>query len=312
MFLLVLNEGQSTAFLNRPWLSIAVGGTLTGIAALFGGLSTYLIAALILPLLECALRYGLRPKTQRIALLPAAVAVLITHAVLLAFMQGNAIGVQKLAVNIAYVFTIVVGTGVGGVFFGGESRRQNILNMTDNPSAHRAWGDGITDCLNIYLKDALVVNYILPVALLIIGAALAVRGSMQLTRSSAVRKWKEVTIEIETIGVDYKYDVIKYARLVYYFPVARYSYRIDGKVLQSRSVSLDKKGIWKDNIEAANKLAEEILAKKIAYLNPNDMTQSVLLPYVSKKRSSHYYSLTVSGLLLIGISIMFLMLIQHA
>lgn len=94
-----------------------MGSALTGIAALFGGFSLYLAAALILPILECALRYGARPRVPRVALLPLAVAVLLAHAVFLAFMQENAVGAQKLAVNIAYVFTIVVGAGVGGLLF---------------------------------------------------------------------------------------------------------------------------------------------------------------------------------------------------
>lgn len=117
MFLLVLNQNQSSAFLGRPWISIALGGALTGIAALFGGLSLYLAAALILPILECALRYGARPRAPRAALLPLAVTVLLAHAAFLAFMQDGAVGAQKLAVNIAYVFTIVVGAGVGGLLF---------------------------------------------------------------------------------------------------------------------------------------------------------------------------------------------------
>lgn len=117
MFLLVLNENQSSAFLGKPWISIAVGSALSGIATLFGGLSIYLAAALILPVLECALRYGSRPRVPRALLLPLAVAVLLAHAVLLALMQDGAVGAQKLAVNIAYVFTIVVGAGVGGLLF---------------------------------------------------------------------------------------------------------------------------------------------------------------------------------------------------
>jgi hypothetical protein len=117
LFLLVLNEHQSSAFLGRPWLSIAVGSALTGIAALFGGLSPYLVAALVLPVLECALRYGSRLRVPQSLLLPVAVAALLAHAAFLAFMQGDAVGVQRLAVNIAYVFTILVGAGVGALIF---------------------------------------------------------------------------------------------------------------------------------------------------------------------------------------------------
>jgi hypothetical protein len=94
-----------------------VGGALTGIAALFGGLSLYLVAALILPVLECTLRYSSRLRVPQAVLLPVAVAVLLAHAAFLAYMQDGAVGVQKLAVNIAYVFTILVGAGVGGLIF---------------------------------------------------------------------------------------------------------------------------------------------------------------------------------------------------
>jgi hypothetical protein len=46
-----------------------------------------------------------------------AVTVFLAHAAFLAFMQEGAVGAQKLAVNIAYVFTIVIGTGVGSLLF---------------------------------------------------------------------------------------------------------------------------------------------------------------------------------------------------
>jgi hypothetical protein len=117
VFLLVLNENQSSAFLARAWISIAMGSVLAGIAALLGGLSIYLAAALLLPVVECALRYGSRPRVPRTLLLPLAVAVLLAHAVFLALMQDGAVGAQKLAFNIAYVFTIIVGAGVGGLLF---------------------------------------------------------------------------------------------------------------------------------------------------------------------------------------------------
>jgi hypothetical protein len=117
VFLLVLNENQSFAFLGRPWISIALGSALTGIAAFFGGLSIYLAAALILPVLECALRYGSGYRVPRAALLPLAVVVLLAHAAFLAFMQDGTVGAQKVAVNIAYVFTIVVGAEIAGLIF---------------------------------------------------------------------------------------------------------------------------------------------------------------------------------------------------
>jgi hypothetical protein len=117
MFLLVLNERQSAAFLKRPWLSLAIGGSLTAIAACFGGLSWYLLVALALPLLECVLRYGSRPRVPTAVLLPAAIAVLISHAVFLAFMQASAVGPQKIAVNIAYVSTVLVGAGLGALLY---------------------------------------------------------------------------------------------------------------------------------------------------------------------------------------------------
>ena len=117
MFLLVLNERQSAAFLNRPWLSIAMGATLTGAAAFYGGLSLYLLVALTLPVLECALRFGSRLRVPQAALLPAAIGILISHAVFLAFMQDSAVGPQKIAVNIAYLSTVLVGAGIGALIF---------------------------------------------------------------------------------------------------------------------------------------------------------------------------------------------------
>lgn len=112
MFLLVLHEKQAAVVFQKPWLFIAVGVCVVGGAAFFGGLSPYLCAAFALPLIEHAL---LRLPWAKPVLLPAAIAVFLSHAALLALLQGDLAGVQKLAANLAYVFTVVVGAGVGAV-----------------------------------------------------------------------------------------------------------------------------------------------------------------------------------------------------
>lgn len=126
MFLLILNEQQSSAFLSRPWLSIAVGAAVAGIAALFGGLSPYLLAALTIPLFECTLRYSSHFRAPQVILLGVAVAVFFAHATALAFMQHGYTGAQRFAINIAYAFTILVGAGIGGLMYQNAIRTSSL------------------------------------------------------------------------------------------------------------------------------------------------------------------------------------------
>ena len=115
MFLLVLNEPQARRILARPWTLLCVGVLL--IAGLFGGMSPYLAAAAFLPMLEFRVARG-PLRTRKYGLALTATAVLIAHAVFLAFMQLGVVGGHRLAVNFAYTSAILVGAAIGFLLFG--------------------------------------------------------------------------------------------------------------------------------------------------------------------------------------------------
>lgn len=117
MFLLVLNEPQARSVFARPWIPLCVGVGVLLVASVFGGMSSYLAAAFFLPMLEFRIaRSPLRTRKYGLAL--AAVVVLISHAVFLAFMQLGVTGMHRLAVNFAYTSAILVGAAVGSLLFG--------------------------------------------------------------------------------------------------------------------------------------------------------------------------------------------------
>ena len=118
MFLLVLNEPQARSVLARPWLVLSLGTGVLAVAALFGGLSPYLLAAFAFPLLEFFLARITFLRSHRFGIALAAAAILIGHATFLAFMQLAAVGGQRLAVNFAYASAILVGAAIGVLLFG--------------------------------------------------------------------------------------------------------------------------------------------------------------------------------------------------
>ncbi len=118
MFLLVLNDPQARVVLARPRLTLSIGLFVFVPAVLLGGLSPYLVAAFALPLLEFRLARNQFLRTHRFGIALAAAAVLIAHATFLGFMQLDAAGAQKLAVNFAYASDILVGASVGLLLFG--------------------------------------------------------------------------------------------------------------------------------------------------------------------------------------------------
>lgn len=146
---------------------------------------------------------------------------------------------------------------------------------------------------------------VLPILLILSGLIIMIRGLAPLISLKRIKKWHKVNITINEARLLSELDVIKYARLTYYYPVIEYSYETNGTLVQNNKVSVDKKGIWVDSIDEARKLMDEITSNKIAYINPDNTAESIIIPHVSERRISHYKALIVSGAILSTLGIMF-------
>jgi hypothetical protein len=119
MFLIASNQQQAKAFLRRPGFCLLVGAGLFGTCAVFAGVSPILLAAMAVPVIELQLCYGAVLRLPARWWLAAGVVALMTHAVLLALIQGGANGGEKLAVNLQYVGSVLLGVGLGALVFRG-------------------------------------------------------------------------------------------------------------------------------------------------------------------------------------------------
>lgn len=152
------------------------------------------------------------------------------------------------------------------------------------------------------------MNYFFSVLLLITGGYLVWRGCFVLRQARRMKRWTETNINIIKAEIDSELDVIKYARLTYFYPVVKYTYSFAGDTFQSDTVALDMKSVWSDTREEAEKLLGEIASRRTAYINPENIRQSVILRYLSKKRISHFWALIASGVLICLTSVALLLL----
>ncbi|EJL89675.1 hypothetical protein PMI15_00504 [Polaromonas sp. CF318] len=120
MFLIASHQQQARAFLARPGFCLLAGAGLLGGCAVFIGVSPVFLAAAAIPLIELQLCHGAALRLPTRWWLAAGVTALVAHAMLLALIQGGATGAEKLAVNLQYVGAVLLGVGLGALFFRGS------------------------------------------------------------------------------------------------------------------------------------------------------------------------------------------------
>lgn len=153
------------------------------------------------------------------------------------------------------------------------------------------------------------MNMFLTLVLLVIGTFFIWKGWHVLSLSRRMQAWRKVGIDIEDTNVAAELDVIRYARLTYYYPVVKYRYEIDGQKIESNSVALDKKSIWVDSQKMAEVLVDQIRRERTAYCDPNDIRRSVIYTSLSPRRVSHYRTFVLSGIILMIVSVLLFWLV---
>lgn len=150
-----------------------------------------------------------------------------------------------------------------------------------------------------------MMSTILLILLSLSGLALIIRGITYFLKLSNVKNWHpvEVVITRSEIAKIEKPEV--YVKVEYFLPVIEYNYRISGVKYTSNVISIDRKELLVSDKKIIELFLETIRANKICYVNPKMHSESVLSIEVSEKRLSHYYGITMAGIALIILSIIF-------
>ena len=141
------------------------------------------------------------------------------------------------------------------------------------------------------------------ILLTLIGAVLIFYGLKNILKLRSINKWKGVEVSIDKAEIKSEKEFIsQYNYYTRYYPIIEYSYIIQGEKIKSNKVAIDKKGIWVDDIETAEKLMKDLIDNKTAYYNPSRIRDSLLIRSLPKKRIAHYKTLIVSGIFILVIS----------
>ena len=141
------------------------------------------------------------------------------------------------------------------------------------------------------------------ILLTLIGAVLIFYGLKNILKLRSINKWKGVEVSIDKAEIKSEKEFIsQYNYYTRYYPIIEYSYIIQGEKIKSNKVAIDKKGIWVDDIETAEKLMKDLIDNKTAYYNPSRIRDSLLIRSLPKKRIAPYKTLIGSGIFILVIS----------
>jgi len=140
-------------------------------------------------------------------------------------------------------------------------------------------------------------------ALLLIGSILAIQGLVRIGRLRKVKGWSPFTIEVLESGVRVHKRPEVHVINEYFIPFVQYRYKVSGESYVSESISVDDKGLLFDERADSEAFLNSLVDANICYVNLDDYAESVLVKDVPDKRLSHYRAVTVSGCMIIIVSI---------
>lgn len=142
---------------------------------------------------------------------------------------------------------------------------------------------------------------------LLISLVLIISGYTGLLPYKKAKKWLRDTAVIDSITETH--DLIQYggSSTPFYYPEVEYSYLYNGTRYTNSCVTFEKQNIWTCGYNNwGDELPEEDKAwyawsqgnNAEVYINPKSPQQSVLFPFITKKRRSHHMAVIVSGILI--------------
>ena len=137
------------------------------------------------------------------------------------------------------------------------------------------------------------------------GTVLTFIGIRGLNRYRVVRKWGRTDGVLIDLYPGYAEEKIKYSSRKYVYPVAEYEYYVQDKKYVGTKISVERKNAW----TLVDKVSQSpwhqwVKGEKITvFFDPGNPTHAVLIPQLQPRRRSHLLALTLSGLLLVLVSI---------
>jgi hypothetical protein len=140
-------------------------------------------------------------------------------------------------------------------------------------------------------------------------------GFMAIVKYKDANSWIESVAVINTIDESSEEIVEGHVTTTYHYPEISYEYCLNKNTYRSNKVSFEKKNIWrtKEDIWGYEPLNPNWWWQDLkkgdkhqVFVNPKDITDSVLIKDLSKKRKSHHLALMISGVFL-GVICMFLL-----
>jgi hypothetical protein len=145
---------------------------------------------------------------------------------------------------------------------------------------------------------------ILKIISLLIGILFVYLSFLFLVRCHKLKSWFPVELlDLET-EIKQEKELAQHTNLLFrYIPYAKYKYVVDGVEYYNSSVSIDKNREWSYYKDKTGYFLKLIEKSEVAYVNPKDHSEAVLLKDAVKRSKSHHISLFIVGLLLLGVGI---------
>jgi len=136
--------------------------------------------------------------------------------------------------------------------------------------------------------------------MIIIGGALIVWVYVATTPYRAARRWQVIEGQILESEVEAFKKPAVYVALDYSRPHVRYEYVVDGKSFNNNRISFDCANVEVPDEGQAGYWKEWNCGSPVnVFVNPNNPTETVLLPAPRRERSRHYRTVVLAGVLLI-------------
>ncbi len=144
--------------------------------------------------------------------------------------------------------------------------------------------------------------------LFVLGLALVGFASRRTLPYLLARRWLPARATVISISETWVDVPMRYKPLKYYFPKIVFEYEIYGRTFRSNRTSFEKENIWQPEVDLCgvpNAKDEFFWAKWIkgtpinVYVNPGNLSESVIVRDLNRKRRSHHLAVMVSGIIVV-------------
>lgn len=133
-------------------------------------------------------------------------------------------------------------------------------------------------------------------------------GGRYILKANQTKKWTATSIVILDKGVEREREPAQFGALYKYYPFITYEYEVLGTKYQSKKIYFDARACFDYEESAAKKYLSDLSLLEVAYVNPNDPSESILIQGIPKGKIVRSLSMIFFGffILFLGGGIMFM------